>query len=370
MKGSDKAGGRSPAVPPLHAIGNLVLDAFYAQRSDDDSDTRIEVPTGPVHVSAAELDTWWTELPRERMVMRAGGAPGNVARALAALNTPCIVHGMVGQDCAGERYRRLLSQVGVTLASGSQPAVATGRSVTRYRPRRVHDARLRIQPPPPLSLPFWEQFLSAVEATSRTASTAGVVYIDGYLIGTALHRMRDHGKERRGRSHHMEPQDIVTAVAHLRELGFALAFDLAHWAIAAAAPDTVLAAIHTVLGGAPGSVVFAKPEELEPLGGLPTVLTQRVRGGEQYRGVLVLKEGALGCSVYAPRLGEESDGRFEPISYRGIPADTVEATGRGDCFAAGWLASALRGHSLYECAAAAYRAAALCSGVPGAMLPV
>ncbi|MCG8478805.1 MAG: carbohydrate kinase family protein [Spirochaetales bacterium] len=368
MKDSDKTGGGRISIPPLHAIGNLVLDAFFAPETDGGTDTRLELPSGPVHVPAEEFDTWWNELPREHTVMRAGGAPGNVARALAALDTPCIVHGIVGRDCAGERYRELLSEAGVILASDSQPGVATGRSVTHYRPRRVDDARLRIQPPPPLSLTFWEQFLSAVETAPGTGSAPGVVYIDGYLIGTALHRVRDHGEERQGRMHHMEPQDIVTAAAHLRELGFALAFDLAHWAIAAAAPDTVLAAIHTVLGGAPGSVVFAKPEELEPLGGLQAVLTQRLRGGETYRGVLVLKEGALGCSVFAPRLGDGADGPFEPVSYRGVPTDTVEATGRGDCFAAGWLASALRGRPLYECAAAAYRAGALCSGVPGAML--
>jgi ribokinase len=65
---------------------------------------------------------------------RGGGAGANVAAHLAALGTPVLLAGCIGDDAAGARLATELSAAGVDLALRTVPDVATGTIVSLVEP--------------------------------------------------------------------------------------------------------------------------------------------------------------------------------------------------------------------------------------------
>ena len=89
------------------------------------------------------------------------------------------------------------------------------------------------------------------------------------------------------------------------------------------------------------SLVFANDEEIDALGGVWAVL-ERV-------GAVAVKHGAAGATW--------TDGA-QTLTAEGFPVDTVDTTGAGDAFAAGWIAAIRRGDEPQAALADAVRAGA------------
>jgi ribokinase len=68
------------------------------------------------------------------IVTRGGGAGANVAAHLAALGTPAVLAGCVGDDLPGQALRRELTEVGVELAVRTVPGVPTGTIISLVEP--------------------------------------------------------------------------------------------------------------------------------------------------------------------------------------------------------------------------------------------
>ena len=97
------------------------------------------------------------------------------------------------------------------------------------------------------------------------------------------------------------------------------------------------------------SLVFANDEEVEALGGVRSVL--------DHVDAVIVKHGAAGATW--------TDG-VETHRAVGLPVDTVDTTGAGDAFAAGWIAAVRRGADSQAALADAVHAGATAVTHPGA----
>lgn len=97
------------------------------------------------------------------------------------------------------------------------------------------------------------------------------------------------------------------------------------------------------------SLVFANDEEIEALGGVRAVL--------DHVGAVVVKHGAAGATW--------TDG-IATLTAEGFPVDTIDTTGAGDAFAAGWIAAVRLGAEPQAALAEAVRSGATAVTHPGA----
>jgi sugar/nucleoside kinase (ribokinase family) len=97
------------------------------------------------------------------------------------------------------------------------------------------------------------------------------------------------------------------------------------------------------------SLLLANDEEIDVLGGVRAVL--------EHVGAVAVKHGAAGATW--------TDG-VQTLSAEGFPVETVDTTGAGDAFAAGWIAAVRGGADPQAALADAVRAGATAVTQPGA----
>jgi sugar/nucleoside kinase (ribokinase family) len=156
------------------------------------------------------------------------------------------------------------------------------------------------------------------------------------------------------------PDDLLDGVTRIHVSGYALFEELPRAAVLdlvarAGLPWSIDPASSAFMAGTPflewtagAEVCFPNEDEAQILGDALA---------DAYE-VLVLKRGAHGARVL--RRGAA------PIDVPAEPVEAVDPTGAGDAFAAGYLATLLRGEDDAACARGALRAAAQAVGRPGA----
>ncbi len=97
------------------------------------------------------------------------------------------------------------------------------------------------------------------------------------------------------------------------------------------------------------SLLLANDEEIDALGGVRAVL--------EHVGAVAVKHGAAGATW--------TDG-VQTVSAEGFPVETIDTTGAGDAFAAGWIAAVRAGAEPKAALANAVRAGATAVTQPGA----
>ncbi|WP_135822449.1 carbohydrate kinase family protein [Halostella litorea] len=275
----------------------------------------------------------------EAFARRAGGAPANVAAALAALDRPPLFWTRVGDDPFGDFLVRTLAE------------------------RGVPDEFVERDPGAKTTLSF----------VARDAD--GDRSFSFYRDGTADTRMRS-GTVPDGRLEAVEWVHLG-GVALAAEPSRSATLDLAERA--AAAGCTVSfdpnyrpelwgseAEFATVAGWAAehADVLTATPAELRAMGADgdgPEALARSARGFGPHTVLLTLgDDGALAAAADdAPRPGVER--------HDGYPVHPVDATGAGDAFTAGAIAALLDGEPLGEAIAFANAVAAAATTATGAM---
>lgn len=150
---------------------------------------------------------------------------------------------------------------------------------------------------------------------------------------------------------------LVGALAAARAAGTRIAFDTNFrprgWPDRAEAQAAYAQALESA------DLVFASIEDLEILYGAdwPEMLTARTRTAE-----LVLKQPDLACRL---RLADGTEVLVPTLPV----ARVVDTTAAGDSFAAGYIASRLKGATPSEAATAAHRLAGTVVRYPGAIIP-
>ena len=156
------------------------------------------------------------------------------------------------------------------------------------------------------------------------------------------------------------PDELLEGVTHIHVSGYALFEERPRGAVLdlvarAALPWSIDPASSAFMAGTPflewtagAAVCFPNEDEADVLGEAMT---------DAYE-VVVLKRGPAGARVL--RRGAA------PLDVAPVVADTVDPTGAGDAFAAGYLAALLRGEDDEACARSALVAAAEAVKRPGA----
>ena len=225
---------------------------------------------------------------------RGGGAGANVAAHLAALGTPVLLAGSVGDDLPGQALCRELADGGVTLAVRTVPGAATGTIVSLVEPDGERSmladrgANLALQPtdvpvPPP----------------------GGHLHLSGYTL-------LDAGPRRAG----------LAALAAAREAGCTVSVDpastgpLAGYGVSRWLADTAAA-----------TLLLPNADEARLLTGA-TDPARAARALARRYPVVVVTLGAEGA------LWAAGDVLVHRPAH---PADVVDTTGAGDAFTAGVL---------------------------------
>jgi ribokinase len=225
---------------------------------------------------------------------RGGGAGANVAAHLAALGTPVLLAGCVGDDLSGQALCRELADAGVTLAVRTVPGTRTGTIISLVAPGGERSmladrgANLALRPgdvpvPPP----------------------GGHLHLSGYTL-------LDDGSRNAG----------LAALTAARDAGCTVSIDPASTRpLAAYGVDRWLA------DTAPATLVLPNADEARLLTGCtdPADAAHALAGRHP---VVIVSLGAGGA------LWAAGDVQVHRPAH---PADAVDTTGAGDAFTAGVL---------------------------------
>lgn len=222
------------------------------------------------------------------MTLGPGGA-GNALITAARIGLPTLALGSVGDDWTGERVLACLDSEGVDVTAVARVAAPT-RTATRLRAatgEQVFMGRPGGVLPAPLP-----------EAWRRAIDTAGVLLVDGWSY------------------FHDTPEVILQGVARAVGAGVPVLFDPGPRveAIDREWLRTITRAAAVILVTEPEHQALARRLDLNDLRGLSALRA------------LIQKHGAAGCVISAGAT------RLVCPAY---PVDAVDATGAGDCFAAG-----------------------------------
>jgi len=261
-----------------------------------------------------------------RIVTRGGGAGANVAAHLAALGTPVVLAGCVGDDLPGQALTRDLAGAGVTLAVRTVPGSPTGTIISLVEPGGERSmladrgANLRLRPD---DVPV--------------PPAGGHLHLSGYTL-------LDAGPRAAG----------LAALVAARDAGCTVSVDPA-----STGPLTSYGVDRWLADTAAATLVLPNAEEARLLTGCGDV-ADAARALGALHPVVVVSLGAEGA------LWADANGILHRPAH---PTDVVDTTGAGDAFTAGvlsvWAAGPGRPHPA-DALEAGLRRAATVVAQPGA----
>ena len=284
------------------AIGNAIVDVIA-----DVDDVFIEtegLTKGSMRlIDAAEAERLYSHMPFARQV--SGGSAGNTAAGVAALGGRAGFIGQVAPDQLGEFYMHDLRSTGVEFTTEpSDFGVPTARSMVLVTPdgHRTMNTFLGAA-----------QHLPASALDEAQIADAGVLYLEGYLWDPETPRYA-----------------MVRAIEVARQAGRRVAFTLS---------DTFCIDRHrdgfnALIDGGRIDILFANEAEIQALAAV-AYLESAVAAVRDKVDLLVVTRSDKGA--LATRGRESASVPAEPIER------LVDTTGAGDLFAAGFLASEVRG---------------------------
>ncbi|MCW2510615.1 MAG: scrK [Modestobacter sp.] len=233
---------------------------------------------------------------------RGGGAGANVAAHLAALGTPVVLAGCVGDDLPGQALYRDLADGGVTLAVRTVPGMSTGTIIS-------------------LVEPGGERSMLADRGANRALRpgdvpvppAGGHLHLSGYtLLDAGPRTLPDAGPRAAG----------LAALAAARAAGCTVSVDPA-----STGPLTAYGVDRWLADTAAATVLLPNADEARLLTGCPDP-AEAARALAGQHPVVVVSLGADGALWAA---GDEL------VHRPAHPADVVDTTGAGDAFTAGVL---------------------------------
>jgi sugar/nucleoside kinase (ribokinase family) len=261
----------------------------------------VDMPVWPVEKLAWGTTTWV-----ETITEGVGGNGANTSYALGRLGVPVWLTGVVGSDTAGDKILGKLTSVGVDISQVRRVDQPTTSTVCV-----VHPSGDRL---------FLHRVGSSTAVEAADVQFNGVTASHFHLANPfALPKVR---------------HQVDEVLRRAKAAGLTISLDTGWDARGRWMDDIGPGLSYTDL-------LFVNDTEATMLSGhndLDTAARYLLGRGARE---LVVKTGAKGCVIYT------SDSRLE---VPGFPADVVDTTGAGDCFAGGFLAALHRGRSYSEAA--------------------
>lgn len=285
-------------------IGNALTD-ILAVLTDDTLLSHFHLPKGSMqHVDMETGEKIWQTLKPMGVQYVAGGSAANTITATAVLGMPSAFIGKVGDDELGALFKSDLSRNGIssTLLKGK---AASGRAmvfITAPNAERTFAVYLGAAielVPEDLSPEFFKGF--------------DYFHIEGYLV---------------------QNQSLVRRAVELaKEAGMIISIDMASYNVV----ESNYAFLHDIIDNYV-DIVFANETEAEVFTNKPPREA--------------LDKIAEICDIAVVKIGKDGSMIKQGEEYHYIeawPADTIDATGAGDTYAAGFLFAHSHGLTLKEC---------------------
>lgn len=285
-------------------IGNALTD-ILAVLEDNTLLTRYNLPIGSMqHVDRETGEKIWETLKTMGVQYVAGGSAANTITATAVLGMPSTFIGKVGNDELGSLFKSDLARNGIksTLFKG---VAASGRAmvfITAPNAERTFAVYLGA------SIEMGPEDLSLEQFQGHD-----YFHIEGYLV-------QNHALLRK-------------AVELAKEAGMIISIDMASYNVVESNYSFLLEIVKDYV-----DIVFANETEAQ-------VFTKR----EPRK---ALDELAKLCEIAVVKIGKDGSMLKRGENYHYIeawPANTIDATGAGDIYAAGFLFAHSHGLSLREC---------------------
>ena len=290
-------------VSSVAGMGNALMDILVRIDSDDIL-RRLELPKGSM--TLIDKDKSFQILEMIKSLPKSytpGGSAANTIRGIAALQDPAAYIGSVGKDELGNMFRESIAEENV------KPLLVTGTHPTGYAIGFIT----------PDSERTFATYLGAATEISpeklkkEMFSGHRIFHIEGYLI-------IDHPL-------------ILRALKMAKDAGAEVSYDMASYNVVEANRDFIREILTDYV-----DIVFANEEEArafsgqDPQGALEDLAT--------YCKVAVVKTGASGSLI---KMDEES------YIVKAIDAESIDTTGAGDLYAAGFLHGYLKGMLPEQC---------------------
>lgn len=265
-----------------------------------------------------------------------GGSAANTAAWLVAAGAPTTFVGRVGDDVLGRMALDELGKAGIDLAVGVDPERATGTCIVL-----VDSAGERTMVPSSGA----NDTLGAIPLPAGLITAETAVHVSGYTLFRPGSRAAAEEAAALARAHGCQFSADAASSAPLLEFGADRFFE---W----------------LAGAGPDSLLFANLDEAFVL------VDDMSQPAEE-----LTRSVALRCGQAVVKCGRDgaywSDGRSVVHAAAEAVGDTaLDSTGAGDAFAAGMLASLLRGETVPVALAAANALAREAIGRQGARPPV
>ncbi len=313
-------------APSLLGIGSALVDTL-AQVSDRFLQTHeIGERGGMVMISDQQMAMLESLL--DANPMRApGGSAANTIAAAAALGTSTAFLGKLGNDEAGDFYRRRFTELGTDMHRCKVGALPTGRCLALVTPDGERTMRTDLGA---------SVTLSPEEVTPEDFAGVSMVHLEGYLLfnGPVFQRVLDLAKL----------------------AGCRLSLDLASFEVVKATRVALWDWLESSI-----DVVFANEDEARAL--FPGL-------GHDFE-AMAQRLGEV-CDIAVVKLGKDGAVVAHGGDLIRVPTDRVSAidtTGAGDFFAGGFLHGLLRGWPLGSCGRLGAKVGAAVVQVLGAALP-
>jgi len=291
--------------PSIIGVGSPVVD-MVAQVPEDFL-SGVDGAKGGMELVDADILTQLQDALPSSAVHAPGGSAGNTAFAMARLGMPSRFLGMVGADGHGTFYRRTFERLGGCAQSirihGDLP---TARCLSLVTPDGERTMRTHLGAAAALDT-------SEIRADDfRGYSHA---HVEGYLL--------------------FNPDLMKRILQAARQAGCRISVDLASFEVVAAARDTLPELLDRYV-----DVVFANEEEAAAFAGCDDPAR-------------CLDALHAHCATVAVKRGAEGALLRNGGATWAVPAlpveDTVDTTGAGDLWAAGFLYGLLNGRGLVDC---------------------
>jgi sugar/nucleoside kinase (ribokinase family) len=284
-------------------MGNALMDILVRIDSDEIL-RRLELPKGSMTLVDQDKSTRILEmiksLPKS---YTPGGSAANTIRGIATLRNPAAYIGSVGKDELGNMFRESIAEENV------QPLLVTGTQPTGYAIGFIT----------PDSERTFATYLGAATEISpeklkrKMFSGHRIFHIEGYLV-------IDHPL-------------ILKALKMAKDAGAEVSYDMASFNVVEANRDFIREILSDYV-----DIVFANEDEARSFSGKDP--EDALEDLASYCKVAVVKTGASGSLI-----------KMEQESYmvRAIEAESIDTTGAGDLYAAGFLHGYLNGMLPEQC---------------------
>jgi len=261
-----------------------------------------------------------------RASLAPGGSAANVAHALAVLGVDVLLVGCVGDDAVGEMLVEELSKKGVDTTLIQR----TSREPTGVTYVAVVEGERTM-----LAFRGANKYMEYSKIDITTLAGAELIHVSGYSLAEGSQREATARLLEEIRGDITRTLDLCRPLAELNKHEITKTLSSFNYVFMNTNEFNIIR----------GSVGLGSVEQL----------------AEELGCIIVLKKGRLGCEVTTP------DG--DSIAIDSYESSSVDSTGAGDAFVAGFIYELLRGSSLRRCGETASKLGALAASVIGGRIP-